>query len=1360
MTRLLRGSLPAILVLIAIFASAPAAASSIHGIVETPGGGLGGARVELWSVATTYRSGLEMLEGAPEPEAVAVASSAPDGVFRLTTPGPGIFRVKVVAQGFVAMEYRAVAVVEPRYLPPVVLVPAAETRLRVVGAEGQPVSGARVSSSADPEFWRQSSSVGWHPSARGAWTDGDGWVALPLATEEPLDLRVLAEGVLIEPRTVTSAGDVVTRSSSSRPWVAVRDAKGRVTSNVLVRLGIEGWPLGRTDSQGRLQLPATWEGSLDVVLETADGRRLASRLGETSESDELLELPEVAGVAGRVLRRRDRRPLAGAMVWTLHDPGRSTFTDAEGNYRLPAGGDGPTWLQVETPGYLPRSVLVEREHRAVGRVPTVVLEPGRTVRGQVVDGSGVPVAGVSVEAYAKSRGQRTFVGSDPAEARSLTDSNGRFSLTRLGDGAGYQLRALRRGHLATAVELLPSAMAPGSPPLELVLGATRRAFGKVLDPDERPILGADVVVRVSDPRRRATDATAAGAPRGEGDPGARATTGDTGRFELASLPARQIDLEVSAEGFEPLTVRQIEIPSGGEPVDLGTVVLVPGSRLSGRVVDTEGEGFADTAIYVVRGVGRPERLVPWLEEKLLDEPANATTDGEGRFEITDLAQGERVHLVAQHPEFATSWQNRVQVPAAEPLTLVLEPGLRLVGRVVDAEGTGIAGAGLEMAQQDLLSGTDYPSGPQHRRSARSDAEGRFEFHSLRPGRITLTVSAHGYVPPEPVTLEESGDGDPQPIELVMEPGQSIEGRVADTEGEPIAGARLLAGPSFATSDGEGFYRLTGVPSGPLKVEARHIHYGRRSLELEVEPGLNLLDLTFETGHPVRGKVVDTEGRGVADVLVELVHGGRDHRRVQARSIADGDFLLQPVVDGVYQLRAIRQGYASGVGDTVRVAGQGLEGVEVVLSQGIEIRGQVEGLEIEELAELRLRAVGAGGRTVRGSVDYQGRFEVVDLAPGIWQLEASLAHGRRETRARLVLEPGRLEVRQNLVFEQQLTLAGQVLFEGRPLEGTEVSVEGLHRSVERSVHTDYRGGFEIEDLASGSYRLSLSNARQHLTHDAVVDLEGDRELTFDLEASRVRGEVREADTGAPIADAQVYLRRIAEGGEGSLISIGTDAGGVFALPRVPAGHYRLTARKDGFSPDSQELAVSSGVDVDGLEIALSATAGLELRILADGGPQPPWIQVGLYDDAGRALLSESRPLDGEGQVHLPTAPPGVWNLRVVAPGKVAEQRTVTVPSEPVDLVLGEAGRLRVRVPELYVSEQIAELELTDGGSRPFVGYGTDGALRQRWQLTGGAAVVEGLPVGVWAVRVVAPDGRVWAGSARVEGGGLADVALGR
>lgn len=108
----------------------------------------------------------------------------------------------------------------------------------------------------------------------------------------------------------------------------------------------------------------------------------------------------------------------------------------------------------------------------------------------------------------------------------------------------------------------------------------------------------------------------------------------------------------------------------------------------------------------------------------------------------------------------------------------------------------------------------------------------------------------------------------------------------------------------------------------------------------------------------------------------------------------------------------------------------------------------------------------------------------------------------------------------------------------------------------------------------------------------------------------------------------------------------------------------------------------------------------------------------------------------------TVPAGRFEIMVSAPGSVLERATVTVPSEAVPFVLAPAARFEVRVPRLATSDLLATLHLLGPDGRPLRTLDAGRGWKDEWILTTGQPRVEGVPAGVWTLRVTAADGQVW------------------
>lgn len=1355
MRALLCHLLPACLWTIATAALADQPAR-VSGLVLSPGGApFPGARAELSEVPSAYEQGRMRLNGRPGPEPAATTVSDAAGRFELPLPHSGVWSVRVSAAGRVPVELEPLALSEGAELPPVGLAADAGARFEVRGAGGLPRPGHWVLAESGRAVVAAAS--GWRPARRVAATDAGGAVAFPRRDDETLRLRVFSPGGVEEVLEGSTGGTVtLALPAPGRRSLRVVDLRGQPVAGVLVRGGDAAWPLGLTAADGRLELAATGK-AMRLRLMTADGRQQAARLPPAAEErtpqERTVVLAEATLAGGVVLEEESGRPLPGALVWSGADPGAFRRTDGEGRYQVSFSEGAAPWIEVRAAARLARRLAVEKAHLEARRLPTLALARSVALAGRVVDTGSRALAGAWVTAApAPASGPLSTRRDGPISVSALSRADGSFLLPRLEGGGLYAVTASKAGYLTGVERAVAGAPARPAAPVRLELAAARAARGLVRDEAGRPV--ADAEVRLSETRppgrnmrpeaRRATEPP-------------NAVSDASGRFLVAEIPAHTLDLEVSKRGYAAARVRAFKVPPGSGPVELPPVVLRPGASLVGRVVDAGGQSVAGAGVFLVEELRNVSEQAAGLDQA---EP-DASTGADGRFRLADLQAAVPVHLLVKAAGFLPGAVRGVR-PPSRPLLVRLTEGATFHGRVIDSAGAAVAGARVELDHRPTAPGrADIQTGTVISKLATSDREGRVEIREVPPGGATLAVTAEGFVPVEEVeTALPQAEGEEQ--EIVLDRGGSLHGRIATRSGEAIAGVRVMAAGAVGVSDEEGLYRVDGIVLGRQTVEAFHPNYARYSRPLAIEEGENHLDIRFEDGQEVRGQVVDEEGRPVAGAMVRLAPESmslarlREARFFRALSDAEGTFTLKPVARGSYRLSASAERYAdTELAETVTVESEPVAGIEVVLSAGGAIRGRVLGLSAEELPRVALSAEHESGERYDGQVDAGGGFVFEHLPAGDWRLEASLLDGQRHAQARVPLPPN-AEVRRDLEFARRFALSGVVLLDDEPLADALVSIRGRDRAVERSVDTDYEGRFRFDDLEADSYWLGLNQPRRQVVHNETVELAADRDLLLRLERARIAGTVSDAGSGGPVADAVVTLRHPA-GADGPeyLLAAGSDAAGAFSFLKVPPGGYRLAVASEGFSALEQELVVGAE-DVDGLALALEPAPAVEIAVRLASGRLPAVLHLRVLGPDGRVVLADSRPVDAAGVVRLSTVPPGAWTFEATGTGGGLASAPLTVPGEPLALVLPDAARLAVRVPALAASDDIAALGVRAADGRPLQVLGLGGRPAQQWQVVAGKAVVDGVPAGGWMIEVTTPDGRRWASAVATDG--LADMAV--
>lgn len=475
----------------------------------------GGAKVDLISA---YRSPEDALR---EPAPIASTRTAGDGSFELTAPGSGCYKVVIRSGGSWSKEHPLVPLVEETELLPTDLEEPRPLEIRTVGPDGRPLPGVEILATSEPypeSLWPGLST--WWIADRRVTTGANGTVVLPHASYEFLKLTAISPRFLHEVR-------------------------------------LERAP----------------ERSGPVILRLSPRER-------TPEPSVRPEPPRV--LAGKVVDAASGLPVAGAVVWSgnpLNAP--PVRSGADGSFRLeaPSAPEGIR-MNAAAAGYL----MAER--RFVTRKETgpirLALDPAASLSGVVVDPEGRPVPGASIEPAPQAQRSLNLIRS---QGKVRTGPDGRFRLTGLLPTGTYELTATVQGFATTRRKARTAAPGRPSPEVRIVLDPGRTVLGQVIDEGGRPIAGAALLLFINQRFGQITERF-------------KASSDDTGRFEIRGVSPGPHELLVQRAGFAQTHRTEVLIPAETKTADLGAITLAAGSRTrnwlrsrrSGRVRATAEEG--------------------------------------------------------------------------------------------------------------------------------------------------------------------------------------------------------------------------------------------------------------------------------------------------------------------------------------------------------------------------------------------------------------------------------------------------------------------------------------------------------------------------------------------------------------------------------------------------------------------------------------------------------------------------------------------------------------------------------------------------------------------------------------------------
>jgi hypothetical protein len=542
---------------------------------------------------------------------------------------------------------------------------------------------------------------------------------------------------------------------------------------------------------------------------------------------------EGRSIVGRVVAAG--APVPGARVLLAPDAGgpmRETVTRAGGGFAF--GGLGAGRYAIRAVAADTASAAARGIEAREGPVTTpveLVMSPGRTVTGRVIDDAGSALSDVPVRLETDTG----TPGEDPLPTLVSSDRTGNFAV--LVSPAGYRLSASRPGYVlrrAPAVDA-KGASVPVNVVLELVRGA--RVFGKVIDPRGGAAAGArvrclasaieDLTVQTG-PLPLAAEAAALPSGAGRALGSTRATAADReGRFAVDDLIPGRYRIEVAHGGAEPLRSDEFVL-APGERRDVGKLALQPGFPVTGRVVDESGSPI-DAARVVVAAGGASAASAGLF----------AVTDGSGHFALALPAGAYRLSASA-------AGRGTVQVPvdvAAGSSPPALEIKLfraeaTLEGLIRDDGGRPLARARLAVWPAGVLQPGSTP-GAAPIGSGVTDVGGHFTIAQLPAGDVRLEVNHHDY----PTSVHPATPGKYANLTVPFPGG--IAGEVkAKTTGAAVPRGRLEAfGPGGAKASTDvrrdGTFRLLRLAPGRWRLTVAATGFRSAEQELDVPASSSL-----------------------------------------------------------------------------------------------------------------------------------------------------------------------------------------------------------------------------------------------------------------------------------------------------------------------------------------------------------------------------------------------------------------------------------------------------------------------------------------------------------------------------------------
>jgi len=702
-------------------------------------------------------------------------------------------------------------------------------------SDGAPLPGAtvRVMYPDDGSF---RADVGRVTSRYPVTTDGTGRFHLRGLGEGPVGVHVVMKGFVPGMKRNVAPGrdDLefsLTRASRVRGRVVSAET-GEPVEGATVDAHYAGPGSVTTASDGTFDLVVA-PGSRTVRV-WCEGYLWRETQVENLKPGEVREGVEIAlkpghRLRGRVVHARDGTPLAGAWVRIEGPQGRSIRTDAEGRFAVRGLPPGTYEIEVSAHRFPEKTVtgLVLPQEEEI----TILLEPGATISGLVLDAEGKPAA------------LRYVVLADTDErwmGETATDRKGEFTFTGLPTGEYVVLvfATSRRGRHGSATGRVRAEVTVRP-------GEDARVEVREKKSEASATVGGRVMCRGQPVEATGTSLALVrlDLPAGSGLVGGihSAPIDQEGAWSISGLPlGRYAALIVRNENSHMTPAGEIHVVRTGEQT---ADLQLPTGRLEGRIVDEEGKPIGDASVSL-----RDAELarLPLAESPRYFQMIKGMgrTEEDGTYVIEHVPPGTWF-VVALDEGYAPTVRSSVAIPSegVAKLDLALGRGHAVQLQLKDSAGEAIApraGIGLRDGEGRLVVGPEW----RHVVNTTGPTELR-----LGAGRWRVFVQAEKFAPGE-VGVDVDEDEDTT-AELVLRRGGrlkltvtgGVKGAVVSlyhSDGgevaRPFSFDRLAYGTMSSRTDKNGTLTIENVPAGEITVRVATRDGRKGTAKVEIADG--------------------------------------------------------------------------------------------------------------------------------------------------------------------------------------------------------------------------------------------------------------------------------------------------------------------------------------------------------------------------------------------------------------------------------------------------------------------------------------------------------------------------------------------
>jgi hypothetical protein len=937
----------------------------------------------------------------------------------------------------------------------------------------------------------------------------------------------------------------------------------------------------QTNSSGQYTLSGIAAVSAQLTASASGYANLTQQISVTSGATSTLTFaltptatPTTGTVSGKVTNASTGSAIAAA---TVSYSGGSDITDSNGNYTLSGVPIGTVSVTASASGMQSStsSVTVTGGNTTTKNFALTPIPTG-SVSGTVIDGyTNQPIAAATV----------SFSGGNTA-----TDANGNYTLSGIPTGtqtitagaANYQSQS-------KSVSILQSSTATAN--FTLQGSAVGTLSGTVTDASSgAPILGASLTYRggntltnaagayslANAPSGTATLSTSAGGYTSKNISVTVATNQTTTQaVQLVPIPTYGTITGVITDAATHATLSGATVSAGGITASTGsngsyTLANVP-TGLQTLIVDMSGYQEAKQSVSVsanttttanVALTSSTGRITGTITDSVSNSPlagatvsysgGSTTTNSSGQYTLTGVTPGS-VSLTVTLAAYNTSTGTATVVAGStttKNFSLILTP----------TSGT-ITGAVTDSVSQAKLQGVtvSYSGG-----SATTDSTGRYTLTSVPAGSVVLTAASTGYTSTSKTTTVVAGSSTSVSFALTPSTG-TISGTVTDSVTTlGLAGVTVSYSGGSTTTDANGNYSFTSVPTGTLSVTATLTAYQTASQSVSVSGGKTSAAsfALIPTTGTISGTVTDgLTSLGLSGVTVSYSGGS-------TTTDSNGNYSLSHVPVGSQTVTATLTLYQFGT-QTVAVSGSRTSTANFALLM-LPTTGTVTGVVSDSSTSLPISGATVTYGATNVTTDASGTYTITNVPAGTQSFSAAAANHSTGNQNVFVVAGGAVTQNFSLDPVQGSGTTGTGSVSGTVVDAqTNAPLSGVTVTTPSgSATTDTSGGYTISGVSAGNLSLSASISG-YAVFSATVSVSQNSTTTenFALTAlsntGTVTGVITDSISNAPLANVAVTY----SGGSAT-----TDATGAFTLANIPAGTQNLLASLSGYNNVSFNVTV--------------------------------------------------------------------------------------------------------------------------------------------------------------------------------------------